>query len=294
MNILLFYNPLSKIKKLSTVKELLGRGNNLTLSGTTKPNDLQYISRQIKEGGHDIIVSAGGDGFLSEVINGMLLSGTSLPVGIIPAGSMNVFALSAGIPGNIAGACRTILNKNKVKVDLGRIDNGSGTRYFICWAGIGFDVHVIRLVNKYSFIKRNLGGMMAHLLMGIFGLFTYSPGKCSVKTGDIICEGCNLIVSNISSYASKNTKLAENAEINDGYLHIRLLKGGKKTDIIRYLAGLTLGNYEGFSDVTSLKSRKMEITSEYKLPIHADAEEIGMKLPVKIEIMPETVEIILP
>ncbi len=294
MNILLFINPVSRTNKSSLVREILGRENDITLCETAKPNDLSSISQRIRDGKHDIIVSVGGDGFLNEVINGMLLSGNHLPIGIIPAGSMNIFALTAGIPNDTDEACRIILDKNTKKVDLGRIDNGSESRHFLCWAGIGFDTHVIRLVNRYNFIKKKFGGMTAHLIMGIYGFLTYSGTKCTVQSGDTECSGCNLIVSNIELYGMNNLRLAKNAQMDDGYLHARFFRGGKRIDVIRYLAGLAMGKHEDLGDVTCMKSREIRITSPDKLPVHADAEELEMELPGKIDILPKAIEIIVP
>ena len=65
-------------------------------------------------------------------------------------------------------------------------------------------------------------------------------------------------------------------------------------DIIRYLSGLASGKHEDFKDVTCMKSREIIIKSEDKLPVHADAEELEMELPGKIEIIPKAIEIIIP
>ena len=79
----------------------------------------------------DIVVGAGGDGTINEIING--LAGSDIPLGVIPLGTVNVFALETGIPMDPVGACNIILEGLPRKLNLGRV-NG---RYFLLMGASG-------------------------------------------------------------------------------------------------------------------------------------------------------------
>jgi diacylglycerol kinase (ATP) len=104
--------------------------------------------------GDRLVVAAGGDGTINEVINGLDKEAT---LGILPLGTANVLARELGLPLDAEGACERILRGKRVTIDLGVATNRGGVeRRFACMAGIGFDAHVVRAVTPR--LKRYLRG----------------------------------------------------------------------------------------------------------------------------------------
>jgi diacylglycerol kinase (ATP) len=94
--------------------------------------------------GDRLVVAAGGDGTVNEVINGL---GKGATLGILPLGTANVLARELGLPLDAEGACERILRGEEARIDLGVATNREGVeRRFACMAGIGFDAHVVRAV----------------------------------------------------------------------------------------------------------------------------------------------------
>jgi YegS/Rv2252/BmrU family lipid kinase len=105
--------------------------------------------------GDRLVVAAGGDGTVNEVLNG-LSSGATL--GILPLGTANVLARELGIPLDAEAACRRILDGEASRVDFGVATDESGVeRRFACMAGIGFDAKVVGTVTPR--LKRFLRGL---------------------------------------------------------------------------------------------------------------------------------------
>jgi diacylglycerol kinase (ATP) len=105
--------------------------------------------------GDRLVVAAGGDGTVNEVLNG-LSSGATL--GILPLGTANVLARELGIPLDAEAACRRILDGESSRVDFGVATDESGVeRRFACMAGIGFDAKVVGTVTPR--LKRFLRGL---------------------------------------------------------------------------------------------------------------------------------------
>jgi len=128
------------------------------------PGDGEVRARAAcREPGFDGIVAAGGDGTLNEVVNGCAASG--IPVGLLPMGSANVFALEAGIPRRPDAWARMVLEGVNRPVRLGRA-NG---RLFVAMVSAGFDSRAVATVNLG--IKRRIG-RLAYALSGCTALMT--------------------------------------------------------------------------------------------------------------------------
>ena len=102
--------------------------------------------------GDRLVVAAGGDGTVNEVLNGLSLEAT---LGVLPLGTANVLARELGLPLDPSEACRRILEGERCRVDFGvATDDEGAERRFACMAGIGFDAKVISAVTPR--LKRNL------------------------------------------------------------------------------------------------------------------------------------------
>ncbi|MGI8775386.1 MAG: diacylglycerol/lipid kinase family protein [Actinomycetota bacterium] len=112
------------------------------------------IAEQACDAGAELVVAYGGDGHVNEVVNA--LAGTDVPLGIIPGGTMNVFARALGIPGNARAAVEhlvSIRRRPSRRVNLGKMDD----RFFTFSAGCGFDAEAAELVESHLEGKRRLG-----------------------------------------------------------------------------------------------------------------------------------------
>ena len=96
--------------------------------------------------GTDVVVAFGGDGTVNEVVTGLLTDGVARPgpgLGIVPAGSTNVFARALGLPNDPIEATGVLLEALRTgsqrSVSLGVVDD----RCFIFSAGMGFDAAIV-------------------------------------------------------------------------------------------------------------------------------------------------------
>jgi diacylglycerol kinase family enzyme len=122
--------------------------------------------------GTDVVVALGGDGTINEVINGVLTDGIhdGVPaVGVVPAGSTNVFARALGLPNDPIEATGILLEAlrtgSRRPVSLGVVDG----RWFAFAAGIGFDAAIVEGVEQ----RRRRGKRSTHMLYARVGVRTY-------------------------------------------------------------------------------------------------------------------------
>ncbi|MBI4466696.1 MAG: NAD(+)/NADH kinase, partial [Acidobacteria bacterium] len=156
----LIYNPLAgrgrRERELDRAAALLAtysiRSRRLATTGPGSGTDL---ARREVAAGRDLIIACGGDGTINEVVNGMV--GSSVPLAILPAGTGNAAATALGIPRNLWRAAGYIPRGVVRRIALGR----AGSRYFVCFAGAGFDAHGVERLNRmgrlrFKFIRATL------------------------------------------------------------------------------------------------------------------------------------------
>jgi diacylglycerol kinase (ATP) len=133
-------------------KILRSGGLSVEVLNTEHPNHATELAALA---GDRLVVAAGGDGTVNEVLNGLSPGST---LGILPLGTANVLARELGLPLDTEEACRRILDGEISRVDFGvATDDGGTERRFACMAGIGFDAKVVGTVTPR--LKRFLRGL---------------------------------------------------------------------------------------------------------------------------------------
>ena len=132
----LIYNPTSgreeiKLRLPDLLQRLERGGIETSCHATSGEGDATIAAAEAVERGYDLIIAAGGDGTLYEVINGLADKPNRPPLGILPLGTTNDFARALGIPRNWEYACDLIIEGYTRPIDVGVANQ----RYFINIAG---------------------------------------------------------------------------------------------------------------------------------------------------------------
>ncbi len=128
--VLVVFNPKARSERASGLRErILALDPRIVVRPTGGPGDAAALAAQAVEEGYQTVVAAGGDGTINEVVNG--LAGSNVHLGLLPMGTMNVFASELGIPGNRLGAA----GKSSARA-LRRVDVAQANRHcFVQLAG---------------------------------------------------------------------------------------------------------------------------------------------------------------
>src|SRR5947208_9415205 len=117
---------------------------------TTRTGEAELMARRGVEEGFEKIVAAGGDGTINEVVNG--LAGTNATLGLLPIGTMNVFATELGLPVHDLERCWDIILADSTRVvDLAKANQ----KFFVQLAGVGLDAQVVKETSNQ--LQRNFG-----------------------------------------------------------------------------------------------------------------------------------------
>jgi diacylglycerol kinase (ATP) len=253
------------------VKSLVAGGMSIDIRRTRKRRDGEALAAAIAPQDADVLVIAGGDGTINEVVNG--LATISLPVAILPLGTANVLAAELGISARSSRLARCILEGRTSEVCLPRA-NG---RLFTMMVGVGFDAHVVANVNCRL---KHLLGKTAYVLAFARTVWTF-PYRCY----EVIVDGqayraASVVIANGHFYAGRFT-CAPDARLYEPDLHVCLFLRTGRWSTLRYGLSLLLGSLHRRQDVKIVRGRTIEVRGEPGEPVQCDGD-LATTLPLTV------------
>jgi len=242
-------------------------------SGTVYPGHGIELAKQAAEGGYDMVVAMGGDGTVHEVINGIMqIREEECPIlGVVPVGSGNDFAHAIGVPMKSDHALVHALNGEASKVDLGLMTDEHGKKeYFDNTLGIGFDAVVTIRSHRLPLLR----GFIMYLTAVIQTIFlNHNPMSMQIETEDQKWEQSNLLLTVCNGpREGGGFMIAPEAKIDDGILHYAMIKKVSRPMMFRLIPEVMNGTHGRFKQVTMGACRKMIVSADRPMYIHADGE----------------------
>jgi YegS/Rv2252/BmrU family lipid kinase len=285
----LIYNPASgrgqaKKKHVGRLLEDLRRhGIEAEPFPTRHADHATELSRRAIEQNVDLVVVWGGDGTLNEVAAGML--GSQTPLGLLPGGSVNVFARATGIPLQLRKSSRVLHTASPRSIPVGM----AGGRPFMFAAGVGLDAEVIRRLSP-GFKK--LAGKLAFWIRGISLLASHPFPPFVVRIGEREHRATSVIAGNLKYYGGRYV-ITPDAELDEPMLDVVMFQGRRGRDYLRYLVGVLGGFHLRFKDAVHVKTDRLQIESDSSVFYELDGELVGHG-PVEINVRAEAIKFLLP
>lgn len=251
---------------------------------TRARGEAEMLARIAVQEGFDLVVAAGGDGTINEVVNG--LAGSDATLGVIPLGTANVLAVETGIPTDPERACRLLLHGRPRSICLGL----AGGRHFVLMAGAGLDALVI--YSTPEAVKKRLG-KGAYIAAGLRALVSARVPLIHVRAAgmpEIACTG--IVVGNGRLYGGRFS-VTPGARLEEPRLEVCVFKGRRRIDWAGYAWGVLRGSHGLCENVTIFKTDRVRVASEEKVHVHADGDLLGT-LPIEISVAPYRLNVILP
>lgn len=258
----------SKIKTLGIVYETVF---------TEYEKHATHLARKAQLEGTKFILVVGGDGTVSEVVNGIYLE--DIVLGIIPTGSGNDFAKMIGIR-TIQDGLNSLNSSYKKVVDVGFLNKD---KYFINNFGIGLDTCVVAKQRQIKF-KHELSYLFSTLKI----LFNFSAFPIEVKSSDFKFLGNVLSISiGNGQFHGGLFRLTPQAKIDDGFLDVSIIKEVNKLKRFLNIPKAIRGSLLSLKEVESFKAKNISIYSSIPLPFHLDGELFEPLKELEIAILPK-------
>ena len=283
--ILVILNPAARGERAKALRDKIASlSHHVLVRSTGSPGDARELAARAVSHGYGTIVAAGGDGTINEVVNG--IGSAAVHFGILPVGTMNVFATELGIPqNNLTKAWQVIEAGSTRLVDLPQANH----EYFVQLAGVGLDAEVVRQTTPDS--KKVLGPMS--YLLTLAQVAARQPPKIHVEPIDgTPREGSFVLVGNGRFYGGPFI-VFKDARLDDGLLDVLVFQNQSHWDLIRYFQAIAFGNHPTLPDVEYFQSRGLRLTSREPVPVEIDGELTGT-LPYEFGFSNGKLEVLVP
>lgn len=298
----MIYNPAAGKgragKRLTRVQDLLHKvGFQYELTITEAPGHALALSRRLAEDGCPLVVAAGGDGTINEVINGLMearVNGSRPALGVLPIGTGNDFAYGADIPAGLEDAAAALAANRRRAIDVGRVTGGNFPqgRYFGNGIGMGFDAVVSFEAAKMKRVK----GALSYLAAVWNTIFLYS--KAPVYEVDLDGRQVRQPFLMISTMNGRRLggmfMVAPNGSNSDGLFDVCLAGQVSQLGIVAMVPRFLKGTQAQHPAVEIARARRLHVRAvEGSIPAHADGETICTAAEeLTIELLPGALEVV--
>ncbi|MBN8246164.1 MAG: diacylglycerol kinase family lipid kinase [Verrucomicrobia bacterium] len=293
----IIFNPTARGDKATRFRrDLADLGSEARLVPTRCAGDARLLAAELSAAGFNTLVAAGGDGTVNEVLNGICDTPEGLErtrLGVIPLGTVNVFAKELGIPAGVAGAWRVVRSGHERRVDLPcaefrGVDGKPERRHFALMAGAGLDSRAIALVDWEH--KKRIGPL-AYVWAGIRAMRPPHP-QVRVTLGEITRVVELAEIGNGRLYGGR-FPVFPRARLDDGRLDVTLFPRVTWPRVAAVFARLLLNRLEGSPDALLLQSETLTLAAETaasEVPFHLDGDVVGT-LPARISVQPRRLRV---
>ena len=288
----IIYNPTSGReifrKHLGDVlTKLETAGYETSCHATTCEGDATEAAKEAVERDFDLIIAAGGDGTLNEVVAGVSPFEKRPTIGLIPTGTTNDFARALHIPRDVLGAVDIIVKGETTPVDVGLMNE----RCFINIAGGG---RMTELTYDVPSKLKTMLGQLAYYLKGIEMLPSIHASHVRIEyDGEVFDEEAMMFLVGLTNSVGGFEKLAPDSSINDGKFTLLILKKCNIAEFIRIVTLASRGDHLNDPLVIATRAEKITVTSNEEVLLNLDGE-YGGTLPATFENLYRHIEIHAP
>jgi diacylglycerol kinase (ATP) len=282
---LVILNPAARSERATRIRsKVAALAEGSILCTTSAPHEAETLARHAVAEGFHTIVAAGGDGTINEVVNG--IAGSDVVLGLLPIGTVNVFAAELGLPLNDLSLCWDIIQNNHTRVvDLPKAND----TYFVQLAGVGLDAQAVQETS--ATLKRNFGPLS--YLISAAQIAGRKPPRLFIESEDSsVQEGSFVLVGNGRRYGGP-FPFFKQALLNDGLLDVVVFKQLGYLDLIRYLNEVFFSSAIRLPEVEYFQTRRLKVSSDENVPVELDGELAG-QCPVEFQIHESTLRVLVP
>lgn len=288
----IIYNPTSgreifKRHLAEVLQKLEEAGYETSCHATTGEGDAIKAARAAVERRFELVIAAGGDGTINEVVNGLAEQDYRPRLGIIPTGTTNDFARALHIPRDVEAATDIIVKGDTIPVDIGRINE----KYFINIAGGG---RLTELTYEVPSKLKTMIGQLAYYLKGIEMLPSIRSTEVSIEFDGKMFEGeVMLFLVGLTNSVGGFEKLAPDSCINDGMFSLLILKKTNLADFIRIATMAVRGEHVKDPNVIYTQANRIKVQAKEKVQLNLDGEFGGL-LPAEFVNLYRHLEVFVP
>jgi diacylglycerol kinase (ATP) len=291
---IVFINPISGTKNKEQIvsiieKKLTEAGFKYQILPTELSGDYSFLKEKIAQEKITDVIICGGDGTVNQVVS--YLTSVDIHIGIIPMGSGNGLAFTAGIPKAPQKAMDIILNGTASYIDAFWVNKQFACHNF----GVGFDADV-----AHKFAEGKKRGPFNYLKLIVKNSFTAKPHVFKIKVDDTTLEVKAFFVAVLNSNQFGNSlTIAPKATLNDGLLDVVIVKKENKFSLfLKLILQLKTGKVVSVSEDRRtfhyFQTKTIHISNPEMELIHIDGEPVKAMQEITIKVIEKAFKLIQP
>jgi YegS/Rv2252/BmrU family lipid kinase len=296
VRICVIFNPAARGNKARHFRQHLDdMAGQSAFKATTAPGDARRLAAEAVAEGFEVVAAAGGDGTINEVLNGIGDAPDGFDraqLGVLPLGTVNVFARELKIPLRLERAWEILRCGRELKIDLPRVEfvaNGaSKTQFFAQLAGAGFDARAIELVD-FS-VKKKIGPL-AYVIAGLKAL-REKKLKITARAGGQIFSGELFLIGNGKFYGG-SFGIFPAADLRNGLLEACIFPCVNWPTLFRCTPEFLIRQKLPENAVQRFSAASFELSGDSTAAFELDGEWTG-HLPATFSIEREKLRVIVP
>lgn len=296
MKTCVIFNPTARGDKARAFRaRLAALSSSVVLKPTYAAGSGRLLAAEAVREGFEVVVAAGGDGTVNEVLNGIVdepAGLTQVRLGVLPLGTINVFARELGLPSGLDSAWACIEGGRELRVDLPEVafarDGCEHRRCFAQLAGAGLDSRAIELVDWQ---RKKAFGPLAYVLAGLEAVMEPQP-RISVKLGADEHEGELVLVGNGRRYGG-DFPLFPAAHLADGRLTVAIFPKVDVPALVRFGWGWLTGRIHEATDCRVFQTESFSLSASSGVAFELDGDNAG-HLPATFSVRPGALRVLAP
>ncbi|WP_145459669.1 diacylglycerol kinase [Staphylococcus pettenkoferi] len=288
----IIYNPTSgkemfKRALPDVLIKLEKAGYETSAYATERAGDATKEAERALEQEYDLLIVAGGDGTLNEVVNGIAEQPNLPKLGIIPMGTVNDFGRALHLPSNIMKAVDVIVNGHTTQVDIGKMNS----RYFINLAAGG---KLTEVSYETPSKLKSIVGPFAYYIKGFEMLPQMKAVDIRIEYDDEIFQGeALLFLLGLTNSMAGFEKLVPDAKLDDGYFTLIIVEKANLAELGHIMTLASRGEHTKHPKVIYKKAKSVSISSFANMQLNVDGE-YGGKLPGNFLNLERHIEVFTP
>ncbi|WP_210143180.1 diacylglycerol kinase [Staphylococcus sp. GDX8P65P] len=254
---------------------------------TEKIGDATTEAKRCLTQDYDVLIAAGGDGTLNEVINGIAEHPNRPKIGIIPMGTVNDFGRALHLPNDIMSAIDVIIEGHSTRVDIGKMNS----RYFINLAAGG---QLTQVSYETPSRLKSIVGPFAYYIKGFEMLPQMKAVDLRIEYDDEVFQGeALLFLLGLTKSMAGFEKLVPDAKLDDGYFTLIIVEKANLAELGHIMTLASRGEHIKHPKVHYKKAKSINISSFIDLQLNVDGE-YGGKLPGNFLNLKQHIEVYTP
>jgi YegS/Rv2252/BmrU family lipid kinase len=295
------YNPVagrypSRMLTERAASVLQQYGWDVEIETTTGGDHIFSLASQAVLDKKDSLIVVGGDGSLNKALPGLV--GTETALGVLPAGTSNVWAKEIGLPGlswtrwkALEESAHRLARGNIKRVDVGL----SNEKHFLLWSGIGIDAFIVHRIEPRKQWEKNFT-LVRYAANAVWSASKWQGVKLRIVIDDLNVEGKFMLaeVSNIRLYAGGFATLSPQARLDDGLMELWLFDGENLEEVLQQAWSLWSGKHVNSKRVKFMQFKKVILESDSPIHLQMDGEPEYGGMQVSISVLPGILKVIIP